>query len=170
MRVDELALGQEAPQLEQYALRLEPLAHGGRVEPGERPCGIPVGGGPAREPFRGGAAAAVAVAHLPVHQTERGGERRAEPGGSAISPGGRRHRGNVVAAGSGVNPAARSREVPARPRPRVRRRDLALKWGNALDYMHEVHVPPATEEVIHCLLSATMGVAPKRQRVSALAE
>jgi len=121
------------------------------VEPGERPRGIPVGGGPAREPFRGGAATAVAVAHLPVHQTERGGERRAQPCGGAISPGGRRHRGNVVAAGSVVNPAARSSEVPACPRPRVRWRDLARERGCDLNYMHEVHVPPATEEVIHCL-------------------
>ena len=141
--VHELAPRHEPAELEQHALGLQALAHAGGVEPRERPRGVPRAGGPRRQPRGGATPLAVAVAHLPVHEPEGGGQRHADPDGGAIPPGGRRHRGNVAAARTGVNPAVR----------RTGRAGLAIERGHVLQFFHEVHVPPATEEVIHCLQS-----------------
>jgi hypothetical protein len=100
---EELTVGHEAAQLEQHAFGLEPLTHGGGVEPGEEARRIAPRCGPLRQVVGGTAAWTVTVAHLPIHQADGGGQCHAKPDGGAIAPGGRRHRGNVAAAGAGVN-------------------------------------------------------------------
>ncbi len=133
--VDELAPWHEAPELEQHALGLQPLTYAGCVEPHERPRSVAPAGAPRRQPRGGATPPAVAVAHLLVHQPEGGGQRRADPDGGAIPPGGRRHRGNVAAARAGVNPAVR----PGAPR------GACDRTGARSTILSRSHVPPATE-------------------------
>ena len=85
--VDQLAVGHEAAQLEQHALRLEPFAHRGGVEPDQRPRAVALrAAAQATSRPRGAAALPVALAHLAVHQAEargpaprRAGRRRDSP-------------------------------------------------------------------------------------------
>jgi hypothetical protein len=96
--VDQLTVGEQAAQLEQHALCLESLADRGGMEPDQ--CARPVapGGGPGHEPGRGAGPQPVALAHLPVDQRQRGGQRRPQSDGGAIDDRGGGHRGNVASA------------------------------------------------------------------------
>ena len=64
MGVDQLAGGNQAAELEQHALGLQPLADRRRVEPGQRAGAVALAGGPGGQPFRGAPALPVAVADL----------------------------------------------------------------------------------------------------------
>ena len=101
--IDQLTVGNETPELEQDALGLQPLADGRGMEPGQRTPRVAVGRGPRRQTTCRTTPAPVAVADLAVEQADGGGERRAEPDGGTVAPGGRRHGKNVVMVRGGVN-------------------------------------------------------------------